>query len=502
MLTQDGTFTRIYSYNHARCIQVGALRAAPVNGRWSAITTRFDHCIVWRGYEDFVYLINAPETTFYDQRFGITGETDPSGANSLVCFDGDNNVNNDAGTTNTVSFVRGQFNTGGDPLYSLRFYNYGSPDGWITLIGCYSGGAKQAFVYVDPNCAVVRHLCLVNNLIGPLHPAEVLISDPAKRLTSLTVMANHVGGGVAQPAAGLYLSGISAQIIGNTFNGAFTMQLDGMAGGVCTGNYLNTLSITGAFAGTPFTVANNSYTNIVQTATGFINYIEPTSTYGSQLTVGNAGQGGRIDFKRGTDGALISWVGMASAGSSNPFIVHHGGGSAILALDAADVGGTVSSRVNGVEKLSVGSSGPVLPAGSVFDVHAGAVTGPLPLSGVAGSPGRSVVYQTAGSNRWFLGMTTSAESGGNAGANFALQRYDDTGNAIDIPMSAVRSTGAIGFTNLVIGNPASGPTIRSGTGAATGTQPKGSLWMRTDGAAGSTLYVSQGAGTWLPVAGV
>jgi len=46
------------------------------------------------------------------------------------------------------------------------------------------------------------------------------------------------------------------------------------------------------------------------------------------------------------------------------------------------------------------------------------------------------------------------------------------------------------------------PTIRSGAGAATGTQPKGSLFMRTDGAVGSTLYVSQGAGVWNAVAGV
>jgi hypothetical protein len=49
---------------------------------------------------------------------------------------------------------------------------------------------------------------------------------------------------------------------------------------------------------------------------------------------------------------------------------------------------------------------------------------------------------------------------------------------------------------------ASGPTIRAGTGAATGTQPKGSIWLRTDGAAGSTLYVTQGAGVWAAVAGV
>jgi hypothetical protein len=47
-----------------------------------------------------------------------------------------------------------------------------------------------------------------------------------------------------------------------------------------------------------------------------------------------------------------------------------------------------------------------------------------------------------------------------------------------------------------------GPTIRSGTGAATGTQPKGSLWLRTDGAVGSTIYVSQGGGTWNAAGGV
>lgn len=49
---------------------------------------------------------------------------------------------------------------------------------------------------------------------------------------------------------------------------------------------------------------------------------------------------------------------------------------------------------------------------------------------------------------------------------------------------------------------ASGPTLRSGTGAASGTQPKGSIWMRTDGGVGTTMYVSQGGGTWNAIAGV
>jgi len=49
---------------------------------------------------------------------------------------------------------------------------------------------------------------------------------------------------------------------------------------------------------------------------------------------------------------------------------------------------------------------------------------------------------------------------------------------------------------------AGGITIRSGTGAATGTQPSGSIWIRTDGSAGARIYVSQGAGTWVPIAAV
>ena len=64
----------------------------------------------------------------------------------------------------------------------------------------------------------------------------------------------------------------------------------------------------------------------------------------------------------------------------------------------------------------------------------------------------------------------------------------------------VTETSATFLVPIVVNT--SGPTIRSGTGAATGTQPKGSLWLRTDGAAGSTIYVSQGAGAWNAVAGV
>jgi hypothetical protein len=42
----------------------------------------------------------------------------------------------------------------------------------------------------------------------------------------------------------------------------------------------------------------------------------------------------------------------------------------------------------------------------------------------------------------------------------------------------------------------------SGTGAPTSTQAVGSLYSRTDGTVGATLYVSRGGGVWNAVAGV
>lgn len=105
-------------------------------------------------------------------------------------------------------------------------------------------------------------------------------------------------------------------------------------------------------------------------------------------------------------------------------------------------------------------------------------------------------YSTANPNT--IGLVNLTGSG-------AILLGAAAGGAVTLQVSAtdrmtVTDTAITALLPLVLG--ASGPTVRSGTGAATGTQPKGSLWTRTDGAVGSTLYVSQGAGTWNAVAGV
>jgi hypothetical protein len=50
--------------------------------------------------------------------------------------------------------------------------------------------------------------------------------------------------------------------------------------------------------------------------------------------------------------------------------------------------------------------------------------------------------------------------------------------------------------------PGSGVTWAAGTGAPTANLARGSLWSQVDGGVGSTLWVSQGGGSWLAVASV
>jgi hypothetical protein len=57
------------------------------------------------------------------------------------------------------------------------------------------------------------------------------------------------------------------------------------------------------------------------------------------------------------------------------------------------------------------------------------------------------------------------------------------------------------FTQVKIGTTA-GPTWTTGAAAPAATAPIGSLYSRTGGAVGATLYVSRGGGTWAAVAGV
>ncbi len=81
--------------------------------------------------------------------------------------------------------------------------------------------------------------------------------------------------------------------------------------------------------------------------------------------------------------------------------------------------------------------------------------------------GKYVVYQTGGSTRWEAGSNSSPEVGANAGSDFIINRYDDTGTYIDTPFIIDRDSGSVGLNtgSYVGGSTGSGNfTVSGGAG--------------------------------------
>ena len=96
-----------------------------------------------------------------------------------------------------------------------------------------------------------------------------------------------------------------------------------------------------------------------------------------------------------------------------------------------------------------------------FAKAGGAITGALTLSPVAaaaqaflnkpaGSYNNALTGQAAGLARWLLELgTAAAETGSNAGSDFALSRYSDAGALIDVPLTVSRATGAVAVSTTL-----------------------------------------------------
>ncbi len=105
-------------------------------------------------------------------------------------------------------------------------------------------------------------------------------------------------------------------------------------------------------------------------------------------------------------------------------------------------------------------------------------------NGPAGS-NRTIRYQTAGVDRWWAGVLSTAESGSNTGSDWGVYRYSDAGTFVDTPLYVERSTG------LTYLNIASGRKVGNGVGQSN---------FFINGAAGNTrgfVYQSNGSTRWM-----
>ncbi len=67
----------------------------------------------------------------------------------------------------------------------------------------------------------------------------------------------------------------------------------------------------------------------------------------------------------------------------------------------------------------------------------------LSLNGASGSQNRAVRYKSGDLDLWSVGATSTAQSGGNAGADYAIARFNDAGAYVDSPIQVLRSSGDI-----------------------------------------------------------
>lgn len=97
-------------------------------------------------------------------------------------------------------------------------------------------------------------------------------------------------------------------------------------------------------------------------------------------------------------------------------------------------------------------------------ISVGATTAQLALNADAGQF-RNVAFTAGGVGRWTIAATGTAESGSNAGTNFALFRFDDTGAFLGTAISVIRSTGLTTLEALRV-NGASVISVTDNTNAA------------------------------------
>jgi hypothetical protein len=218
---------------------------------------------------------------------------------------------------------------------------------------------------------------------------------------------------------------------------------------------------------------------------------------GGDLQLSNA----QLDASAARTDTYIHTSGGAIQLSDCVFVAAAGAGGKGIVIDA-------DNPLNFITDIVWNGWGQTFPVGAAstnpLSLTRANATFSVPIVGINAAINgvRRFQFQSAGVVRFEIILANNETGSGNVGADFRIGRYDDAGALLGNPVLISRATGAVTFeaANLAIGP--SGPTIRSGTGAATGTHPSGSLWMRSDGAVGSRLYVSQGGGTWTPVAGV
>lgn len=175
----------------------------------------------------------------------------------------------------------------------------------------------------------------------------------------------------------------------------------------------------------------------------------------------------------GTGVATALGVNVGSAGAFVTFNGALGSPSSVGTLPAHTLGGTISGGGSQINNVIIGTTTPLAGFFTTISATGASITlsnaAPvLFISKTASGQDTALLGQTGGLSRWLINLgNATAESGANAGSNFAINRYSDAGSFIDTTFTIVRSTGAATFTGSLTAaslNTSTAPTAVSGAG--------------------------------------
>lgn len=191
--------------------------------------------------------------------------------------------------------------------------------------------------------------------------------------------------------------------------------------------------------------------------------------------------------------------------------------SAVSSGTAANVSGVVSLANGGTGQITAAAAlsalGGAPSASPTFSglITVNAFTGDTvrttgPVNGAVWSGQGAAVGWNYGASA-NLGGTNFFNSKGGGGGGFDWWNVASSAGATPVRLANLdqfgnfaAAGGATAAYSQVGGS--LGPTWTTGTGAPTSTQPVGSIFSRTDGAAGARFYVSAGAGSWTAATGL
>ncbi len=181
------------------------------------------------------------------------------------------------------------------------------------------------------------------------------------------------------------------------------------------------------------------------------------------------------------DGAWVA--NEASTSATSPLITEVSGDARYVELAGATMTGSLITSAN-VQANAV--------AATAFAI--------APLSYLDGGANPTLEWRASAVGRWDA-LIAGTESGANTGSDWTLNRLSDAGAFLGTALQVNRATGAATFAGAVVAGSvkpgaAAGGALRSGSGAPSALNGTvGDFYFRTDGGAGTYIYVCTVTGT-------